>query len=189
MHRSSRRSAFGSTLSRGSTPAEACPLGPMTRFAAPADAPHLARLRWLSRDVDERHRESAEAFAQRFSAWLVDALTSGAWHAAVAHGRESGMVGCMYLQSIQTVPVPGTLKRRWGYITHAYVEASSRTQGLGRAMLDLLIARARDLGLNELLVWPSAPAVSLYTRAGFLSPEDQRALPDPDEPSYVLPLG
>ena len=56
-------------------------------------------------------------------------------------------------------------------------------------MLDLLITRARKLELLELHVWPSSLAVSLYTRAGFLSPEQLRALPDPDEPSFVLPLG
>jgi hypothetical protein len=55
-------------------------------------------------------------------------------------------------------------------------------------MLELIIGQARQLQLHELHVWPSVAAVSLYTRAGFLSPEQLRATEPPDEPSYVLPL-
>lgn len=159
------------------------------RFAVPADATQLARLRWISREADEQAREDLEEFARRFSPWVVNALASDTWHVSVAQMKESGLVGCMYLQCIGTVPVPGILNRRWGYVTHAFVDTPYRNLGLGRAMLELLIARARKLELLELHVWPSNPAVSLYARAGFLSPEKLRALPDPDEPSYVLRLG
>jgi ribosomal protein S18 acetylase RimI-like enzyme len=161
----------------------------MPRFAAPADVMPLARLRWLSRDADERAREGPDEFSRRFGPWLTGALASGMWHVAVAAGEESGVVGCIYLQCIGTVPVPGILTRRWGHLTHAFVESSCRNRGLGRAMLELLVARARELELLELHVWPSTQAISLYSRAGFLTPEQRRALPDPAEPSYVLPLG
>jgi len=161
----------------------------MPRFAVPSDATQLARLRWLSRDANELVPYSIDEFSRRFAPWLVDALASGNWHAVVAPVSESSVVGCMYLQCINTVPVPGNLNRRWGYVTHAFVESAYRNRGLGREMLDLLIARARSLDLHELHVWPSVPAVTLYTRAGFLSPERLRAQPDPNESSYVLPLG
>jgi ribosomal protein S18 acetylase RimI-like enzyme len=161
----------------------------MPRFAVQSDATQLAKLRWSSRNADEQARMDSQEFARRFSTWLVDALASDTWHAAVAPGEGSSVVGCMYLQCVGTVPVPGILNRRWGYVTHAFVDPAYRNRGLGRAMLDLLITRARKLELLELHVWPSSHAVSLYTRAGFLSPEQLRALPDPDEPSFVLPLG
>lgn len=56
------------------------------------------------------------------------------------------------------------------------------------AMLDLLVREGRAAGLAELHVWPSRGAVSLYARAGFLSPEAQRALDPDEEPSHVLPI-
>lgn len=160
----------------------------MIRLAVPADAGDLARLRWSSRDTAERQREPLDDFVPRFGAWFVDALTSGAWHVAVAPAPGAGVLGCMYLQSVAAVPLPGVALRRWGYLTHAFVDAAHRNRGLGGAMLALLIDKARQLRLEELHVWPSVPAVALYTRAGFRSPEQQRAQPDPDEPSYVLPL-
>jgi GNAT superfamily N-acetyltransferase len=157
------------------------------RFAEFNDAGQLARLRWASRGDDEQVPFSYDEFRHRFSSWLLDALASGTWHAAVIP-KEAGLVGCMYLQCVATVPVPGVIDRRWGYVTHAYVEEAYRNRGNGRKMLELLVAKAHDLALHELHVWPSRPAVTLYTRAGFLSPEQQRALPTGDEPSYILSL-
>lgn len=159
----------------------------MVRFALPSDATQLAELRWLSREPNEQRMEPLVEFAPRFSAWLTAALSSGLWSAAVI-ASNTQFVGCMFLQQVATVPVPGVLSRHWGYITHAFVRATHRNQGSGTRMLDSLIIQARQLQLHELHVWPSPAAVSLYTRAGFLSPEQLRAVEPPDEPSYVLPL-
>lgn len=160
----------------------------LTRLALQSDAIQLAELRWLSREEREQRAEPLETFTPRFTAWLVTALASGLWLAAVACD-DAQQVGCMFLQRIATVPVPGgPSTREWGYVTHAYVRPPHRRQGLGTSMLDLLIHQARHLKLHELHVWPSITAVSLYTRAGFLSPEEVRAAVPPDAPSYVLPL-
>jgi GNAT superfamily N-acetyltransferase len=159
------------------------------RFARASDGLELARLRWASRSDAEREREAFVPFCERFNSWLAAALVSDAWHVAVATGAGEQLVGCMYLQAIATVPVPGVALRRWGYVTHAYVDDAHRGRGTGTALLRLLVEQARALRLQELQVWPSARAVSLYTRAGFLSPESQRAGTEPDEPSHVLPLG
>lgn len=59
---------------------------------------------------------------------------------------------------------------------------------LASGALDLLVRDAEGIGLVELHVWPSQRAIAFYVRAGFRSPEHQRAGDDPDEPSYVLPL-
>jgi GNAT superfamily N-acetyltransferase len=157
------------------------------RFAVNEDVHALSLLRWASRSERERATEELQAFSVRFRTWLLDALASQQWHVAVAEGEDSTLLGCMYLHRVQTVPVPGTLSRAWGYVTHAYVTEHSRRAGLGTTLLSLLVARARELGLHELRVWPSPEALSLYVRAGFRSPEAQRA--EGEEPSYALSLG
>jgi GNAT superfamily N-acetyltransferase len=160
----------------------------IVRLALPSDAAELAELRWLSRESHEQAAEQLGVFTPRFSAWLVEALNSTAWQAAVAPRDTGSLVGCMFLQRVATVPVPGVASRYWGYVTHAFVRAGHRNRGLGAHMLELLIHRARELQLHELHVWPSTAATTLYARAGFLSPERQRSLVPPEEASYVLPL-
>ena len=161
----------------------------MVRLALPSDAAELAELRWLSRAAYEQEAEHLAAFAPRFSSWLTAALGSATWYAAVAQGNTPSLLGCMFLQCVATVPVPGVAWRQWGYVTHAFVRAPHRNRGLGKRMLELLIQQGRELQLHELHVWPSTAAVSLYTRAGFLSPDQQRVGVPPDESSYILPLG
>jgi GNAT superfamily N-acetyltransferase len=191
--RSSRgRHEGGLTSPSTRTPVSQAPVMPsvrthVVRLALPFDVARLAELRWLSREPHEQRAEPLSEFTPRFSAWLVTALESGFWFAAVAP-RNTQLAGCMFLQRVATVPVPGVLSRHWGYITHAYVRAPHRNQSLGTSMLELLISQARQLQLHELHVWPSVAAASLYTRAGFLSPEQVRASEPPDESSYVLRL-
>ena len=73
----------------------------------------------------------------------------------------------MFLQLIEKVPSPGEIRRKWGYVTNAYVALQQRRQGIGRKLLDNLIDAARTQQLEFLIVWPSEEAVSLYRRAGF----------------------
>jgi phosphinothricin acetyltransferase len=51
-----------------------------------------------------------------------------------------------------------------------YVERASRGKGIGRQLLDTLIARARELGFHKMVLAAMAnndAGVALYTRAGF----------------------
>ena len=162
------------------------PLHATVRFALESDANALARLRWASRSAHEQAAEAQDAFAPRFVHWLCRALRSEEWQVVVAHASDGLIQGCMYLRIVETVPVPGVPRRAWGYVTHAYVQEQARGGGIGTALLDALIQRSKTLRLHELQVWPSSAAVSLYERAGFRSPEAQRAWGE--EPSYVLPL-
>ena len=162
------------------------PLRAPIRFALEGDGSALAELRWASRNLQEQASESKESFVQRFVHWFGSALRSEAWHVAVAQPIGGQLIGCMYLRVVETVPVPGVSGRAWGYVTHAFVDDQARGAGVGTALLAALINRAESLRLHELHAWPSAAAVSLYARAGFRSPEAQRA--SGEEPSHVLLL-
>jgi len=158
------------------------------RAATVRDTDALARLRWDSRSPAQQDAQSFTAFAPAFGDWFAAAISNGAWHVVVAESSAGAVVGCMYLQRIVAVPVPGDTDRAWGYVTHAYVSERCRNEGIGARLLAALIDRARAWQLMDLQVWPSRAAVSLYVRAGFLSPAAQLAGTAPDEASYVLPL-
>lgn len=140
--------------------------GTTIREATPADAAELARLRWDFR-VGEHPEQSRAEFLRDFGAWLEDAMASGRWVVAVAESAPGSLCGCMYLQTIPKLPVPGTIRRVWGCITSAYVAPEERRRGIGRELLDHLVDAARARGLEFVLLWPARDAVPFYRRAGF----------------------
>jgi ribosomal protein S18 acetylase RimI-like enzyme len=158
------------------------------RLAVLTDAAALAELRWLSRETSERAKEAVAAFEPTFRQWFQRALSSNTWRVAVAKGETSSLVGCMYLNRVEKVPVPGQTERSWGYITNAYVRDGSRGNGTGKALLGLLVAVAREWRLEFVVVWPSTEAVSFYKRAGFMSAEEQLTANPSDEPVLLLHL-
>jgi len=157
------------------------------REATQEDAAELARLRWEFR-VEDQPGQSRSEFVHDCEAWLREALGSGRWVVAVAEDTETdSLCGCMYLECIDKVPVPGGIQRAWGYVTNSYVASEQRGLGLGRKLLDLLIAVARGRGLEFLIVWPSKEAVPFYARAGF-RPVSEVHAGDDDEPPLELVL-
>ena len=54
-----------------------------------------------------------------------------------------------------------------GKIGRMAVSQSMRRQGIGRALLDALVAEARRLKLEEVSLGAQLPAVAFYERAGF----------------------
>ena len=54
-----------------------------------------------------------------------------------------------------------------GKIGRMAVSQSMRRQGIGRALLDALVAEARRLKLDEVSLGAQLPAVAFYERAGF----------------------
>jgi ribosomal protein S18 acetylase RimI-like enzyme len=136
------------------------------REATPADAAELARLRWDFR-VAEQSAQPRDQFLRNVEAWLHQALHSGRWVVSVAESAPGTLCGCMYLERVTKLPVPGTLRREWGYITSAYVAGEERGRGLGRELLGHLVEAARERGLEFLILWPSDEALPFYRRAGF----------------------
>ena len=161
-------------------------VGKTIREARTQDARELARLRWEYR-VDDQPAQRREHFVEACERWLVEALGSDRWVIAVAASPEDVLCGCIYLQCVDKVPIPGEIGRRWGYVTNSYVAADQRGQGIGQALLRLLVDAARERGLEFLIVWPSEEAVSLYERAGFRPASEVHDRPD-DYPPLELTL-
>ena len=156
------------------------------RQATLADSAELARLRWEFRPQDQQ-AQGLDEFSREFRGWLVKALTTDTWMAAVADDGNDALVGCIFLGSVSKVPNPGAIDRAWGYVTNSYVAPAHRGQGVGGKLLEVVIAAARERGHEFLIVWPSEEALSLYTRAGFREVADVHAGPD-DYPPLELRL-
>ena len=150
------------------------------------DARELARLRWEYR-VEDQPAQEFEHFVGKCEPWLRTAIDSDRWVIAVATSPNDSLCGCMYLQRVDKVPIPGEIKRSWGYVTNSYVSAEQRGQGIGQGLLDLLVDVARTRGLEFLIVWPSEGAVSLYERAGFRPASEVHDRPN-DYPPLELAL-
>jgi ribosomal protein S18 acetylase RimI-like enzyme len=108
----------------------------------------------------ETVRRGLESYRQRLLQPLTETFTLGAY----ASGRLVGMVA-FFRET-------GEKDRHKGYIVSMYVEPQSRGQGIGRALVDEAIARARQLpGVVQLqlaVVTSNGAARHLYRSLGFV---------------------
>lgn len=113
--------------------------------------------------MQERHLAALAAIEQACfhapwsEAMLREELGKGLFLAAEQAGRTVGYVGC------QTVLDEG-------YITNVAVSPDARRQGIARALLRELLARAAERALVFVTLEvraSNAPAIALYAQAGF----------------------
>ncbi len=93
-----------------------------------------------------------------------------------------GTIGCVALR-----PLPGSI----GEVKRMYVDRAWRGRGVGRALLETLIAHARTLGYHHLRLGTlseMAAARSLYASLGFAPIERYRADEMVDTEFYELEL-
>ncbi|NUT31993.1 MAG: GNAT family N-acetyltransferase [Hamadaea sp.] len=137
------------------------------RALAPTDTAALARLR---REWTEENAGTAiddPEYDERFADWM--ARTAGdrvAWVATVA-GADGEVVGMLNMAIFERMPRPGVGTSRWGYLANAYVRPEFRNAGVGKLLVDELVAYAQREGLARVVLHPSARAVPFYERAGF----------------------
>jgi GNAT superfamily N-acetyltransferase len=73
----------------------------------------------------------------------------------------------MHLVLFERMPRPGVPDTRWAYLANAYVRPGYRDRGVGRALLDAVLAHARAAGCVRVVLAPSERSVPFYRRAGF----------------------
>lgn len=136
------------------------------RPATPRDAEALAALRWEFRSTRAPNIETHEGFARRCAAWMRDALErQTTWRAWVAE-RAGVIVGQVWLQTFPKLPNPTEEPEQQAYLSNLYVTPTARG-GAGRALLGAVLAWARSNDIEYVILWPSAPSVTLYERHGF----------------------
>jgi GNAT superfamily N-acetyltransferase len=136
---------------------------PVIRIAVTADGPAIAALRrtWTAEDHGEVEDDEYET---RFLDWYErESPRRISWLAEVS----GEPVGMMNLSIFERMPRPGHESGTWGYLANAFVLRPYRNQGIGRLLLDALLADADARGYIRVLLRPNERAIPFYLRAGF----------------------
>ena len=130
------------------------------RVARIADVPAIASLRAAWDGV-----ASDPGFERRVADWL---RAEGGRRTIWLAERDGAAVGMATVLEYRRMPRPGRQDAAWGYIGTVFVHVDHRWRGTGAALLSEIVESAEERGYARLVVRPSAEAVSLYVRAGFV---------------------
>jgi GNAT superfamily N-acetyltransferase len=136
----------------------------VVRRLAESDIDALTGLRRMWTEENAGGPIDDPEFEARFAEWLAGPGADRPTWVAQARGRLVGMVN---LALFDRMPFPGRGRSRWGYLANAYVVPDFRNAGVGRLLVDELMAYARSEGLVRVVLSPSAKSVRFYERAGF----------------------
>ncbi|KUN37583.1 acetyltransferase [Streptomyces olivochromogenes] len=137
------------------------------RPAAPHELDAVAELRWQwileNEGVPVTEREE---FVQYFITWARKNTSS---HRCMVLVRDEVIIAMAWLAVLQRVPSPRALQRASGDLQCVYVVPGERDGGLGGRLIDAVLARAGELGLERVTVHSSPRAIPAYSRHGFES--------------------
>ncbi|MGO4420933.1 GNAT family N-acetyltransferase [Streptomyces sp. MCAF7] len=135
------------------------------RPAVPGELDVVAELRWQwileNEGVPVTGREE---FVQHFVTWARENTSS---HRCMVLVRGEVIIGMAWLAVLPRVPSPRALQRASGDLQCVYVVPGERDSGLGGRLIDAVLARARDIGLERVTVHSSPRAIPAYSRHGF----------------------
>ena len=141
----------------------------IVREALTADIPALVNLRMgLFCEVGELEKPDADP-----ALWLA---TSAYFSAAEADGSarswvvevDDELVACGTLALFVRPPYPGNLAGCEAYLLNMYTLPAWRKRGMASALLDVMVAYAREQQLGKLWLHASEEGRPLYERLGFV---------------------
>jgi GNAT superfamily N-acetyltransferase len=131
------------------------------RQAKGIDGPAIAELRALWTTGARPTRQ----FAGLMRTWLEVEGEPRITLMASARGEAIGMIS---LLEYRGMPEPVGSQSRWGYLDHLFVTEANRRQGVGTALIRETIAIADRRAYERMLVSPTAAALPLFDRLGFV---------------------
>jgi GNAT superfamily N-acetyltransferase len=138
------------------------------RAATADDAGALAQLRY-EMEV-ERYPDGIafdrETYLAAHRQVTRDWLARGGCDAWLAEA-DGAAVACVILMAWEMHPNGRQLSRRRGLVTGVYTQPAYRRQGIARRLMELLLERARELGVHRLILWASDMGRPLYEELGF----------------------
>ncbi|WP_327404123.1 GNAT family N-acetyltransferase [Streptomyces sp. NBC_01288] len=137
------------------------------RPAEPAELDAVAGLRWRwILENGEQPVTTREEFVRHFVNWAAE---HGSSHRCMVVVRDGVLIGMAWLAVVQRVPSPQALRRASGDLQCVYVVPGERDGGVGGRLVEAVLARAQDLGLERVTVHSSPRAIPAYARRGFAS--------------------
>ncbi|MGO4594208.1 N-acetyltransferase family protein [Leifsonia sp. 2TAF2] len=135
------------------------------RPAVPGEWEAVGGLRWDSvYEFGGQALDPREVFAAQFATWAGQHRGSHECFVAVEEGR---VIGMTWLAIVPRVPSARAFDRASGDLQCAYVEPGRRNRGIGGRLIDAIVDRARERGLERVTVHSSPRAVAVYERHGF----------------------
>lgn len=140
------------------------------RTATAADADALAQLRWELEE--ERHPDQAPtvdraAYFARHREVVLEQMAHGDYFAWLAEA-DGVPVACVVLIWWARPPNFDQLERRRGMVTSVYTAPGVRRQGVAQRLMEMLLAFARERGVQRLILWASEMGQPLYEKIGFI---------------------
>ncbi|HUI02161.1 MAG TPA: GNAT family N-acetyltransferase [Acidimicrobiales bacterium] len=140
------------------------------RAAVPDDAPEVVRLAELMyRSLGMAHDDEVWAAWRRAAAAVVRLRLGPALRVVVAE-RPAGdgrLVACGAGTIVTRLPNPSHADARVGYVQWMSTDVAFRRRGLGRAVLEALLAWYEEAGVDNVELHASPAGVALYRSAGF----------------------
>ena len=114
--------------------------------------------------------EDAAALDRDLRAWWgSEGDRRRAWLARHTQGYAVGMANAAVFTRM---PVPGRGSARWLYVANVFVRPEARRAGVGRALMEAMLAWARDEGMVRVVLAPSEMSIQFYRELGFREAND-----------------
>ena len=143
------------------------------RLATTDDVDTLAQKRWQMET--ERHPDIQADYAAYLAAArqaIRPEIERGA-HIAFLAEAEGEVVACAILIWWTMLPSLTEQHRKRAYVSSVYCDPAWRRRGIARHLMEQLLARAQEMGVQRLILWASDMGRPLYLDQGF---EASRAL-------------
>jgi GNAT superfamily N-acetyltransferase len=124
----------------------------------------ILRRRWSEEDAGGPIDDPG--YEDRAAGWIEAHQSHRLLWLAEREGRPIGFVTAVPLDRL---PQPGTGPTSWAYVHHLFVVAEQRDLGVGRLLLDAVVAEGEVLGWERLLLHPRDRSRPFYERAGFVT--------------------
>lgn len=152
------------------------------RLATPDDIETLTSLRvaFLEEIGDIADGQQREAFRQATFVYLSKALPQESFLAWVVE-EDGQIVATSGLIFFEQAPTPLNLAGIEGYILNIYTLPAWRSRGLGKKLMETIIAYAKAQGIPSLWLYATDQGTPLYKKVGFFSLHDAMGLRILDE--------
>ena len=142
------------------------PSGVEVRRADDAELERTVRLRWLwACEYGETPGDSESEFTAQAAGWAREHASTHMPHVAVT--TNGAVVGMAWLALTERVATTRSLNRWSGDLQSCYVLPEHRRQGIGAALVAVVLETAQERGLEHVTVHASERSVGLYARNGF----------------------